>query len=83
MISGDALHRVEPVIGVEDHPAHRAGAPAVRPELHVEHVANPIDLSPRKEIDIVRPRWIFRLKLDAGRYVANMILAHERHRLWP
>src|SRR4029453_5418810 len=80
--AGNRVTGGEPVIGVEEPaPAHRASASAVRPGLHVEHVAQPpSDLGPRKEIDIVRARWIFRLH-DAGGYVADVVWAHKCHRL--
>src|SRR5207245_2220861 len=78
----EALGGVEPVIGVEDPaPAHRAGAPAVWSGLHVQHVAEPpSDRGAGEEIDVVGARRSRRLH-DAGRDVAGVVLAHQRHGL--
>src|SRR5262249_31688888 len=74
----DALRRINPVIGVEETgPGQTTGAPAVRPRLHVDHVAKtPSERNARKEIDVVRKRAIGRLQ-NSGFNMADLILAHQ------
>src|SRR5262249_44430500 len=78
----DALCRIDPVISIEEtRPRKTAGAAAVRPRLHVDHVAKtPSQRNARKEIDIVRECRIVRLH-NSGLDLADLILAHEGNSL--